>query len=199
MRPALLLLLALPWLAAALPAAAQSLVCPGRISARMSGEMPDKAAMLLAVKVPGDREIEIAFRRAMFAALRRSDYIMGVPPTHFLVWQGNISRPPVGPAPPRMDKPLTREERLGRELGEIVALPGMPRLERETMPVAPDAGRIEGLVQLRELLTGRVIWNAELTCARTPIMDEAAEAALVSTLVNTIVPAIGKTLRNKEF
>jgi hypothetical protein len=199
MRAALLFLLALPWLADALPAAAQSLVCPGRISARIGGEMPDKAAMLLAVKVPGDREIEVAFRRALFAALRRNDYIMGVPPTHFLIWQGNISRPPIGAPPPKAERPLVREEQLGRETGEIVALPGMPTLDRDAMSFRPDTLRIEGLVQLRELLTGRVIWNAELTCARATLVDEGTEAALVSTLVNAIVPAIGKTLRNKEF
>jgi hypothetical protein len=199
MRPAFLLLLGLSWLACAVPAAAQTAVCPGRISARLNGEMPDKAAMLLAVKVPGEREVEVAFRRALFAALRRNDYILGVPPTHFLIWQGNIGRPAIGAPPPKTARPLTREEQLGRELGEIVALPGMPKLDRDAMPIAPDALRIEGLVQFRELLTGRVIWSAEVTCARSPVIDESAEAMLVSTLVNAIVPAIGKTLRNKEF
>ena len=190
------MLLGLCALLAAPAAQAQNMVCPGRISARMSGEMPEKVTMLLAVKAPGDREIEVDFRRALFAALRRSEFIMGVPPTHLLVWQGNIARPVIGAAPRKTDRALTRDDPLGRELGEIIALPGMPKLDRETVPLPADTARIEGLLQLRELLTGRVIWNAEVSCARSPAAEE---PMLISILINAIVPTSGKTVRTKEF
>jgi len=181
-------LLAVWVLLAPLPALAQG-ACPGRISSTVLGTVPSLA--MLTVQVPGDDQANQSFQRSMIAALRRSGFTIGAPPTHVLTWRGDINARS-RPDPLRTEQFSGRGSTPSRGLDDLGWMQGVPRLERGA---GSAVSRIEGSVELRDVSSGRVIWSAQLTCARAGSND----AALVGTLVGVIVPTIGQTVRNREF
>ena len=55
--------------------------------------------------------------------------------------------------------------------------------------------RFNASAELREMASGKVIWSAQLTCARA----STDRAALIGALVRVVVPAIGKSMRDRLF
>ena len=60
---------------------------------------------------------------------------------------------------------------------------------------APGTVRLNGVVELRERATGRVVWTAVISCDR----NGNDQGALIGTLAAAVVPLIGQTVGGRSF
>jgi hypothetical protein len=188
-------LLALTLLAAgiagvAAPAAAQH-PCPGHISATALRPVPRDATFGIALR--GDEDIERALRDRTLAALRESERRVAEAPSHVLSWRGGLSMNGAASAPlPSLHGPADSFQ----DSDDLRWMQDVPRLGRRGAGGgAPGTVRLNGVVELRERASGRVVWTALLSCDRHG--DD--RAALIATLVGAVVPLIGQTVGGRSF
>jgi hypothetical protein len=173
------------------PAAAQH-PCPGHISATALRAVPRDAAFGIALR--GDADIERALRDRALAALRESGRRVGDPPSHVLSWRGGLSMDGAAAAPPPS---LHGPADSFQDSDDLHWMQDVPRLGRRGGGGQGASGtvRLNGVVELRERASGRVVWTALLSCDRHG--DD--RAALIATLVGAVVPLIGQTVGGRSF
>jgi len=173
--------------AALSPAAAQH-PCPGHISATALRPVPRDATFGIALR--SDEDVQRALRDRTLAALRSAGRQVANPPTHMLSWRGGLSMDRGASAPlPSLYGPADSF----RDSDDLSWVQDVPRLGRRGG--APATVRLNGVVELREMASGRVVWTAVISCDR----QGNDSGALITTLVGAVVPLIGETVGGRAF
>jgi hypothetical protein len=180
--------------AAAPPPAAAQHPCPGHISATTLRPVPRDASFGIALR--GDGDIERALRDRAVVALRESGRRVADPPSHVLSWRGGLSMDGAASAPlPSLYGPIDSFQ----DSDDLHWMQDVPRLRRRDGGGggggAPATVRLNGVVELRERASGRVVWTALVSCDR----HGNDQAALIGTLVGAVVPLIGQTVSGRGF
>ncbi len=171
----------------ALPAAAQEHPCPGQISATALRPLPPDASFNLAGRVDSDAERQL--KAAVLAALQRSGRPVSDTPTHLLSWRGGIG---VDSALPGRPSPFDELSSF-HDSDDLHWMQDVPRLRRA--PASAMRRRLNGIVELRERASGRVVWTAMLSCER----HGSDQNALFGTLIGAVLPVLGQSVSARQF
>lgn len=165
-------------------AAAQS-SCPGSVSAHAFAPVPPNAA--IAVPDRAQTPNERLLRGAVLAALQANNRRVAADAPYILSWRGGVSA--------EGDNfggfGDTMQGRSFREGDDLSWVPEVPRMGGRRVPVL----RVNGIVELRERASNRVVWSAMLSCQRHGTDDQ----ALFNQLANAVAPLIGQSVAGRPF
>lgn len=168
----------------AAPALAQS-VCPGRISAQAFAPVPRDAA----IAVPNRTQTanERTLRDAVLGALANAGRRVDPNGPFILSWRGGITA--------EGDNfggfGDTMQGRTFRESDDLTWNQNVPRAGGRTIPTL----RVNGVVELRDRASQRVVWTAVISCERHGTDD----AALFAHLANAVAPLLGQAASGRPF
>jgi hypothetical protein len=170
----------------AVPAALAQSVCPGRISANAFAPVPRDAAIAVPDR-PGGSPSEQRLRRAVLAALQGAGRRVAADAPFILSWRGGVSAEGDNSG----GFADTLQGRSFRDSDDLSWVQQVPRAGGRRVPVL----RINGVVELRERASGRVVWTAVLSCERHGTDDE----ALFGHLATAVAPLLGQGVAGRPF
>lgn len=176
--------MALGVLAGAGPAVAQG-ICPGRVSANAFAPIPRDAAIAVPNRTQSDKEQRL--RGAVLAALNTAGRRVADNAPYVLSWRGGISYE--GDNLGGFGD--TMQDRTFRESDDLSWTSNVPRMGGRTVA----AVRVNGVVELRDRASGRVVWTAVLSCQRHGTDDD----ALFAHLASSVAPLIGQSAAGRPF